>query len=213
MAQGIRRSWLLVDGSLPEIDFAGDSHVRFTDELAAIVLRAFSREGDWVLDPFAGFGTTLRVAQQLGRNAVGFEIDGDRAEFANRGLGLPNRVIHANVETIATAELPRFDLVFTSPPYVTVHLKDDPWGESYFVDMLRIFEAIRSRLKPDAAVVVEVANVHTEDGFRPLAWQWGELLSRLFTLRREIICCNTDDARVGPGVDHSHLLVYAATAR
>lgn len=31
--------------------------------------------GDWVLDPFAGTGTTLRVASQLDRNSIGVEID------------------------------------------------------------------------------------------------------------------------------------------
>lgn len=38
-------------------------------------VRACSRQGDLVVDPFAGAGTVLRVAAQLGRRAVGYEID------------------------------------------------------------------------------------------------------------------------------------------
>jgi site-specific DNA-methyltransferase (adenine-specific) len=38
---------------------------------------ASSDEGDLVLDPFSGSGTTLRVCQQLGRRAVGIEINPD----------------------------------------------------------------------------------------------------------------------------------------
>lgn len=34
-----------------------------------------SNPGDWILDPFCGSGTTLDVAQRLGRNAVGIEIN------------------------------------------------------------------------------------------------------------------------------------------
>lgn len=36
---------------------------------------ASSEEGDWVLDPFAGSGTTLRVCQQLQRNVMGIELN------------------------------------------------------------------------------------------------------------------------------------------
>jgi DNA modification methylase len=38
------------------------------------VIRASSRPGDLVLDPFAGSGTTCVVAQRLGRHYVGTEV-------------------------------------------------------------------------------------------------------------------------------------------
>ena len=34
-----------------------------------------TEEGDVVLDPFAGIGTTLTIAQEMNRIGVGFEID------------------------------------------------------------------------------------------------------------------------------------------
>jgi DNA modification methylase len=37
-------------------------------------IKLFSDENDWVLDPFAGCGTTCEVAQKLNRNSVGIDI-------------------------------------------------------------------------------------------------------------------------------------------
>jgi DNA modification methylase len=38
-------------------------------------VRLYSRPGDLVIDPFAGSGTTMRVATELGRRAMGWGID------------------------------------------------------------------------------------------------------------------------------------------
>ncbi len=46
----------------------------FPERLPEWFIKLFTEEGDWVLDPFMGSGTTIRVAQRLRRNAVGIEI-------------------------------------------------------------------------------------------------------------------------------------------
>jgi site-specific DNA-methyltransferase (adenine-specific) len=46
----------------------------FPDELPKRLMRMFTYEGDTVLDPFLGSGTTTRVALELGRNSIGYEI-------------------------------------------------------------------------------------------------------------------------------------------
>ena len=45
------------------------------------MILASSNENGIVLDPFSGSGTTLRVCQQLNRNAIGFEINPDYIEM------------------------------------------------------------------------------------------------------------------------------------
>lgn len=49
------------------------------EQLLGRVIRACSNEGDLVLDPFGGSGTTLAVAKKLGRRFLGFELS---AEYA-----------------------------------------------------------------------------------------------------------------------------------
>lgn len=46
----------------------------FSPELVRRFIKLYTNKGDTVLDPFVGTGTTLKVANEQGRNCVGYEI-------------------------------------------------------------------------------------------------------------------------------------------
>jgi DNA modification methylase len=47
----------------------------FPEEIPKRLIKLFSFHSETVLDPFLGSGTTMKVAQELGRNSWGYEID------------------------------------------------------------------------------------------------------------------------------------------
>jgi len=61
----------------------------FPEHLVERLIKLFSYENDYVLDPFMGSGTTLVVAQKLNRHAIGVEISEKYIEIAKQRLSLP----------------------------------------------------------------------------------------------------------------------------
>lgn len=64
----------------------------FPEALPEWFIKLFTKEGDVVLDPFAGSGTSLLVADRLSRNAVGFELLGEHCSVAKDRIGLQGNI-------------------------------------------------------------------------------------------------------------------------
>lgn len=58
----------------------------FPEELAYRLICLYSYTSDLVLDPFAGIGTTLKVAHQTGRQYVGYELKREYIKTAKRRI-------------------------------------------------------------------------------------------------------------------------------
>ena len=58
----------------------------FPIALSSKVISLFTHEGELVLDPFVGSGTTLVSARDLNRNAVGFDLKQEYVDVCNERL-------------------------------------------------------------------------------------------------------------------------------
>jgi DNA modification methylase len=58
----------------------------FPEEMPKRLIKLYSFHGDTVLDPFLGTGTTAKVALELGRKAIGYELNTDYKRLISRKL-------------------------------------------------------------------------------------------------------------------------------
>ena len=60
---------------IPTSNYQGAHFAVFPQRIPELCIKAGSREGDTILDPFMGSGTTAYVCQQLSRKWVGIELN------------------------------------------------------------------------------------------------------------------------------------------
>jgi DNA modification methylase len=81
-SRNARSVWTIATAPYPEAHFA-----TFPEALPERCIKAGSKEGDTVLDPFCGSGTTGAVSMRLGRNFVGIELNPAYAELSRKRIG------------------------------------------------------------------------------------------------------------------------------
>ncbi len=100
----------------------------FPIEMAQRVIEQFTHKGELVLDPFVGSGTTLLAAQDLERNAIGFDLKKEyidlsesRIENIPKGSMCKQIAVCDDARNIVNRIEPgAVKLAFTSPPYANI---------------------------------------------------------------------------------------------
>ena len=90
LGRNLRSVWTIATQPYPEAHFA-----TFPEKLVEPCIKAGSKAGDWVLDPFCGSGTVGVVSRKLARRFVGVELNAAYCQLARArmagtqpGLGL-----------------------------------------------------------------------------------------------------------------------------
>ena len=202
-----------------------DDDVRSGEFLVEYFIEHFTQPGDTVFDPFAGFGTTLLVAERMKRIPFGIEADERRYEYTRSKMIMKDNIILGDSRQLDTFPLPAIDFVFTSPIFMGCDetrnplsgFKEDGNYQVYLDQIQDIFRKVNKILNPDAKVVVEVFNLAPRRG-RPmtlLAWDMTYALSKVLRFEKEIIVCwqgvdeeDTGETPMGVGYDHHYCLVF-----
>lgn len=141
------------------------------------VLHRYSREGDVVVDPFCGSGTTLDVARELKREARGFDLNPTRPD-----------IVRADARALPLED-GSAQVVFMDPPYGDhIDYSSDPrcigklsaYDPKYYQAMRGAFDEAFRVLKPGGVLAVYVCDYfETKKGLAPVGFG----LFSLFTVR------------------------------
>ena len=189
--------------------------VRASENMLEHFIKEYAIEGQIVFDPFAGFGTTLLVAEELGRVGYGIEYSKPKAEYIRGLIAHPERLIEGDSRRLLEYDLPNFDLCLTSPPYTNEKDSENPFVDyrqkgfdypSYIKEMGNIFSQVAQKLNPSGHVVIEAANLKKHGHITTLAWDIAQEVRKILHFEGEIVI-GWD--RYGYGYNHSYCLVFS----
>lgn len=195
--------------------------IHFTEALAASIIGHATKPGDLVLDPFAGYGTTVVVAERLGRRAIGIELIPQHLEIARQRTRGTARLILGDARRLADHVDEPVDLVLTSPPYMprvghpenplTGYATTDGDYAGYLAGLGEIFEQAATLLRQAGRMVLNVGNpVATDGSVTPLAADIAGAIDRRIPLLG-ITTLRWDEPP--PGIDGDFLLWFGHADR
>ena len=197
-------------------EFDEDDDVRYSDSLVKYFVNNFTKEGDVVFDPFAGFGTSLIVAESMNRVPIGLEFLPDRFQYIQKHLKNSSAIILGDSRKLSEFDLPQFDLSITSPPFMTKNdHPENPFEgylslgycyDSYFNDLLSVYTQIRKLMKNDSHIVIEAPSIKHKGTVTTLAWDIARSLSTILNFEGEIVI---EWDVYGFGYNHSYCLVFS----
>ncbi len=147
------------------------------------LLQRYTKEKDLIIDPCAGSGTTLDVARDLNRRALGYDVHPTRKD-----------IFRVDARKLPPELTAKADFVFIDPPYST-HLDYGPdprdigklsaAGKEYYLAMEQVIAEIHRVLKSGRHMALYVGDSYqhekTSGRFFPIGFELFSRLRQIFT--------------------------------
>lgn len=183
---------------------ASDYRGNFAPQIPRNLILNYSVEGDLVLDPMVGSGTTLIEARLLNRNAIGYDINSNAVEITKQRIKfkVDNRSVQkvrkGDVRALETLYDESVDLIITHPPYWNIVKYSDGENPSDLSSMTplpkfleELEEGIRELyrvLKPDRYCAILIGDTRKAQHYIPIShFVLRRFLKAGFVLKEEII--------------------------
>jgi hypothetical protein len=181
----------------------------FIPQIPNQMMRRYTRRGDWVIDPFAGSGTTLIEARRLGRNALGVDLQPAAAEVARR-LAAAESTAHRTTADISIGDSATYDfrallqrhgrqhaqLLVLHPPYFDIiRFSEDPRDlsnastvESFLAMLGRVVDNVAPVLERGRYLALVIGDKYARGEWIPLGFHaMAEVQRRGFTLKSIVV--------------------------
>lgn len=188
----------------------------FIPQIPHQMISRYTRKGDWVLDPFAGSGTTLIECKRLGRNGFGVElndlvaekgntlVDKEKNKFSVRSyiINADSAAINFN-QMLMSAGISRVQLIIMHPPYYDIikfssdsrDLSNAPSVDKFLEMLGTVVERTYPILEDGRYLVLVIGDKYYKGEWIPLGFRAMNLVAGKGYTLTSIIVKNFEDTR------------------
>ena len=186
----------------------------YSPTMVSEFIKYFTKEGDNVIDPFVGIGSTLVACKRTGRNGFGIELNPKYYEICKERVPeFAENIFNADCRDIDKIDLPPINYSISSPPYWDVLNRstdgfreeredkglDFKYSESskdlgnisnydkFLKEVCSVYFKLYDKLAIGAYITIIVKNVKKEGKMYPLAWDMARILGEKYVLKDEKI--------------------------
>jgi DNA modification methylase len=194
---------------------------KYPEDLIAKFIQFFTKEGQWVFDPFLGTGSTLVACDQTNRNGIGIELTQKWAKIA--ASRTQQYVIKGDCRNLLDYQMPSIDFSISSPPYwdmlnhsrggsastqkarikagFDAAFSDDEADmgnildyQAFMDDLLKMYADIFQVMRPGAYIAVVMQNqLKQKQEYFPIAWEFAlKMRDYGWQLCQEFLWCQRD---------------------
>lgn len=192
-----------------------ESHpATYSPTMVSEFIKFFTKEGDVVLDPFSGIGSTLVACKRTGRIGFGIELNRKYFEIIKKRVpDFKDNIFNADCRNLDKLNLPIINYSISSPPYWDVlnrstdgfkkEREDKGLDVSYsdavndlgniddydtfLKEVCSVYIKMYDLLAKGSYITIIVKNIKKGGRMYPLAWDMARELGKLYVLKDEKI--------------------------